>query len=133
VKRVILCLRRHWWIVLGVVVVAGWVFWSSISLVKARNERQAAIAGRIAESQNSRRTLCVDGNQVREGLRVFLANVYPDPDDPRIPPERGAIIRAQLAYGNALFADRNCDDVVKGLPPPPLPPPPTIPLTAPAD
>lgn len=79
------------------------------------------------KSQQSRRVLCERINRTNAGIRGYLATTYPPVNDPRLTPAQRDQLRVRLAYGEAVFADANCTDVVNGKAPPPLPPPPVTP------
>lgn len=131
--RPIQCMRNHprrWWAALGVLFFVSWIAWSSISVVHTRQDRDRATAARIQESRDSRFTLCLYVNRTNAGIRDYLSAALPRPDDPRLNDGQRDLLRQRIAYGEALFADAKCDDVVKGLPPPPLPAPPSVPTPA---
>jgi hypothetical protein len=126
------------WVLLGVGgggAVGGLGAGSRHEAAVQERERADAAAARVQESRNSRFTLCLYVNRTNAGIRDYLENVYPNPNDPRLNDAQRDQLRQRIAYGNAVFADANCEDVVRGLPPTPLPaPPPPIPtIVTPAE
>lgn len=84
------------------------------------------------EAGNGRRTVCEYANRIADGARQdrqFLVVLSQRPGSSSSP-DRDAVVKAYLEYGDLAYPHLDCDKVVAGESPPPLPTVPPPPLAA---